>query len=131
VAQRIRKKGDVKAVFVVNDSSELLGTIPLHVIFEQQNDVKAEAVMLPCFECDHLDDVTSIIARLDPEDNLAWLPVRLNTKIVGAIPVSVLLWGCKNMYCKPLYKKHRQLKKTCLHLFPVPPNYVRFGYALI
>jgi magnesium transporter len=93
VAHRIRKKGDVKAVFVVNDSSELLGTIPLHVIFEQQNDVKAEAVMLPCFECDHLDDVTSIIARLDPEDNLAWLPVRRNTKIVGAIPVSVLLWG--------------------------------------
>jgi magnesium transporter len=92
LAQRIRKKGDVKAVFVVSDDSELLGTIPLHVIFEQQNDVKAEATMLPCIECDHLDELTSLITRLDPEENLSWLPVRRNGKIVGAIPVSVLLW---------------------------------------
>ncbi|MFT5591860.1 MAG: magnesium transporter [Oceanicoccus sp.] len=92
VAQRIRKKGDVKAVFVVSEDSELLGTIPLHVVFEQQNDVKAEVAMLSCMECDHFDELTSLIARLDPEENLSWLPVRRNGKIVGAIPVSVLLW---------------------------------------
>lgn len=92
LAQRIRKKDDVKAVFVVNDAGELLGTIALHVVFEQQNDVKAEAVMQPCMECDHLEELTSLIARLDPEDNLSWLPVRRSNKIVGAIPVSVLFW---------------------------------------
>ncbi|WP_283789092.1 magnesium transporter [Bermanella sp. WJH001] len=92
LAQRIRKKDEVKAVFVVTEDSELLGTIPLHVIFEQQNEVKAEAVMVPCTECDHLDELTDVIARLDPEENLSWVPVRRNNKIVGAMPVSVLFW---------------------------------------
>ena len=92
IAERIRKKGDVKAVFVVSDSSELLGSIPLHVVFEQQNDVKAEKVMQPCLECDHLEELINLITRLDPEENESWLPVRRNSKIVGAIPVSVLFW---------------------------------------
>ncbi|MGR6872245.1 magnesium transporter [Pseudomonas sp. HK3] len=97
LAERVRKKGDVKALFVVNDRSELLGMIPLHVVFEQQNDVKAETVMLPCMECDHLDSLTSLIPRLDPEANLSWLPVRRNDKIVGAIPVSVLFWEAQEL----------------------------------
>lgn len=92
IADRIRKKGDVKAVYVVSDSSELLGAIPLDVIFDQQNDVKAETVMLPCLECDHLEDLKSLIIRLDPEEHVSWLPVRRSNKIVGAIPVSVLFW---------------------------------------
>lgn len=92
LAERIRKKDDIKAVFVVDDEGALLGTIPLHVIFDKQNDEKAESAMLPCMEWDHLEKLTDVIARIDPEEHHAWLPVRRNNKVVGAFPMSVLLW---------------------------------------
>ena len=92
VAARIAKKEDVKAVFVVDESGALLGTIPLHLVFQLHNDTPSQEVMLPCMECDHLEELTGIISRIDPEDHQAWLAVRREGKIVGAIPVSVLLW---------------------------------------
>ncbi len=91
--QRILKKEEeVVAAYVVDEDGELKGFIPLERLWRDQEDRLVHEIMQPTDVYDHQASFKEVLKSIQSDDALAWYPVIRNQKIVGAFPVSALLW---------------------------------------
>lgn len=91
VINRLKKKESIAAVFLVDDSRELLGYIPISSIFNNPEDTRIEELSRPVQGVLDDQDIDNVARTYHFEEGMTYVPVLRNGKVFGAISVSSIL----------------------------------------
>lgn len=92
IIKRLHRRGDIKAIFVVDSNGDLLGHIPLHEVFLSEPATTAEELAEPLPALDHQSTHFEAIRAIDTDCDANWYPVVRNGKVIGAFATNTLLW---------------------------------------
>ncbi len=90
--ERWKKREEVCAAYVVEASGEIVGHIPLDKALRLADERPVREIAEPVVAFDHDDEWEDLIDEVGADDQLAWYPVVRAGKVVGAVPVSAMLW---------------------------------------
>jgi len=91
VLRRLKKKDSITAIFLVNDTRELIGYIPTSILFNVSEDTLVEDIARPIQGVGIEQNILDIARVYHFEEDIPYVPVLNDNKAVGALSVAVLL----------------------------------------
>ena len=91
VLRRLKKKDSITAIFLVNDTRELIGYIPTSTLFNTNDETLVEEIARPIYGVTSDQNILDIAKVFHFEEDIPYIPVLSDKKVVGAISVALVL----------------------------------------
>jgi len=92
LSSRLRKRGRVHGIYVVDEEGALLGHVSTESQLSSDDDRPVSDIMQPIVAFEHSDQFKDILKTIHSDDQVAWYPVEKDGALVGCFPVSAILW---------------------------------------
>ena len=92
LSDRIKRKGQLHGIYVVDETGALQGHISTELILDPSDERPVSDLMRPIVAFEHSDQFKDILKSVHPDDQVAWYPVKKDGVLIGCFPVSAILW---------------------------------------